>query len=103
MIFVMLLESFILSKRLCHKRYNFSIYSAIFISNIISGVIGIITTMILNEGWLLVVWSPWVSSHEIDISNPKNVLWLAIFYLIAFVATLIIGMNNPVRFIDPDG
>ena len=49
--------------------------------------------MILNEGWLLVVWFPWVSSHEIDISNPKNVLWLAIFYLIAFVATLIIGMK----------
>ena len=72
MILIMLLESFILSKLLCHKKIDKQIYISIFGSNIISGAVGIITTLALNGGWILVVWFPWVSSHEINISDIRR-------------------------------
>ena len=84
MILIMLLESFILSKLLCHKKIDKQIYISIFGSNIISGAVGIITTLALNGGWILVVWFPWVSSHEINISEPGNLL---IFVLIIVTDT----------------
>ena len=74
MILIMLLESFILSKLLCHKKIDKQIYISIFGSNIISGAVGIITTLALNGGWILVVWFPWVSSHEINISEPGTLI-----------------------------
>ena len=90
MILIMLLESFILSKLLCHKKIDKQIYISIFGSNIISGAVGIITTLALNGGWILVVWFPWVSSHEINISEPGNLLIFVLFYLVAFILTLIL-------------
>lgn len=90
MILIMLLESFILSKLLCHKKIDKQIYISIFGSNIISGAMGIITTLALNGGWILVVWFPWVSSHEINISEPGNLLIFVLFYLVAFILTLIL-------------
>lgn len=90
MILIMLLESFILSKLLCHKKFDKQIYISIFGSNTISGAMGIITTLALNGGWILVVWFPWVSSHEINISEPGNLLIFVLFYLVAFILTLIL-------------
>ena len=41
--------------------------------------------MILNGGWWLVVWFPWVSSNEVN-----GFKGLAVFYAIAFIFTLLI-------------
>ena len=57
-----------------------------------SGIIGIATTMILNGGWFLVVWFPWVSSHEINISKSENLKGLIIFYIVAFVLSILIEL-----------
>ncbi len=38
----------------------------------------------------MVVWFPWVSSNEVDLSNPNSKNSLIIFYVAAFVLTLLI-------------
>lgn len=90
MIFVILIECVIMTKMLNHKWFDKKTYGIASLSNIISGLIGIITTMALNGGWYLVVWFPWVSSNEIDISNKSSLNFLIIFYVCAFVLSLII-------------
>ena len=90
MILIMLLESFVMSELLCKSKLNARITAVVFFSNFVSGLFGIITTMILNGGWWLVVWFPWVSSHEVDLSAPNAFFVLIIFYLIAFVLSVLI-------------
>ena len=90
MILIMLLESFVMSELLCKSKLNARITAVVFFSNFVSGLFGIITTIILNGGWWLVVWFPLVSSHEVDLSAPNVLLVLIIFYLIAFVLSVLI-------------
>jgi hypothetical protein len=90
MILIMVMESVVMSELLCRKVLNGKITGTVFLSNIISGITGIIITMILNGGWWLVVWFPWVGRHEIDLSAP-NALWdLTLFYFVAFVLSVLI-------------
>ena len=72
MAFIIVGEAFLMSKYLIQRKFNKRIWGSAAISNIVSGVIGIIITMILNGGWWLVVWFPWVSSHEVNIHNPST-------------------------------
>ena len=90
MILIILLEAWLMSRWLCKKRFNRRITATAFLSNFVSGLTGIITTMILNGGWILVVWFPWVSTHEIDITSPHNLLGFCVIYLIAFVLSVLI-------------
>jgi hypothetical protein len=90
MAFVIFCECYLISKLLTAKWINKRIYWVVASSNITSGLIGIITSMILNGGWYLVVWFPWVSSHEINIHNKEALRALIIFYLIAFAVSIII-------------
>ena len=77
-----------LSKLLSNTWKNGKVYSTVIISNLISGIIGIVGSMILNGGWWLVVWFPWVSNHEVR--GDRAFQQLIIFYLIAFVLTILI-------------
>lgn len=90
MVFVIFCECYLVSKLLTTKWINKSIYWVVAGSNITSGLIGIITTMILNGGWYLVVWFPWVSSNEINIHSKESLRALIIFYLVAFIVSIII-------------
>ena len=90
MILIILLEAWLMSRWLCKKRLDQRITSTAFLSNFVSGLTGIITTLILNGGWILVVWFPWVSTHEIDISSSDSLLVFCIIYLIAFVLSVFI-------------
>lgn len=90
MILIILLEAWLMSRWLCKKQLDRRITGTAFLSNFVSGLTGIITTMILNGGWILVVWFPWVSTHEIDITSPKNLIEFGIIYLIAFVLSVLI-------------
>lgn len=96
MTFVILCEAFILSKYLTHKRYDKKIYLTELLSNMVSGIAGIITTLYLNGGWWLVMWFPWVTSHEVNVREHKEVFWLIIYYVVAFILSLLIewGINH---------
>ena len=96
MAFVILCEAIILSKYLIHKRYDKRIYLTELLSNMVSGIAGIITTLHLNGGWWLVMWFPWVTSHEVNVREHKEVLWLIIYYVVAFILSLLIewGINH---------
>lgn len=90
MILIILLEAWLMSRWLCKKRLDRRITGTAFLSNFVSGLAGIITTLILNGGWILVVWFPWVSTHEIDISSRDGLLGFCVIYLIAFVLSVLI-------------
>lgn len=93
MIAIILIECLGLSYLLNKEWRNYGIYKTIILSNLVSGIIGIVGSMILNGGWWLVVWFPWVSDNEV--SGNKGFKWLAILYSIAFVLTIIIeGIIN---------
>ena len=62
MILIMLLESFISSELLCKRKFDGRITATVFFANFVSGLFGIIITLILNGGWWLVVWRMVVGS-----------------------------------------
>ena len=88
MFLIILIECLGLSYSLTKKWKNKKIYKTVIISNLVSGIIGIIISIILNGGWWLIVWFPWVSDHEV--SGTEGFKWLAIVYLIAFILTIFI-------------
>ncbi len=93
MIVIILIESLGLSYLLKRDWKNIKIYKAVVVSNLVSGIIGIIGSMKLNGGWWLVVWFPWVSDNEVN--GNDGIKALAIFYFVAFVLTIIIeGVIN---------
>ena len=92
MAFVIVGEAFLMSQYLIRQKFNKRIWCSATISNIVSGVIGIITTMILNGGWWLVVWFPWVSSHEVNIQNTNQLLGLIIYYFVAMILSVLIEL-----------
>ena len=96
MIFVVLCEAVVLSKCLTHKRYDKKIYLTELLSNMVSGIAGIVTTLHLNGGWWLVMWFPWVTSHEVNVREHKELFWLIIYYVVAFILSLLIewGINH---------
>ena len=92
MAFVMLGEGFLMSWRLIRKKFDKKIYLTAALSNIVSGAVGIITTLELNGGWWLVVWFPWVSKHEVDIRDPQSLLVLVLFYIVALILSVLIEL-----------
>ena len=92
MAFIILGESFLMSRYLVRKKFDKKIYLSATVSNIVSGALGIITTMALNGGWWLVVWFPWVSSHEVDIHSRQEALALTLYYIVALILSVLIEL-----------
>ena len=92
MAFIILGEAFLMSRYLVRKKFDKKIYLSATVSNIVSGALGIITTMALNGGWWLVVWFPWVSSHEVDIHSRQEALALVIYYIAALILSVLIEL-----------
>jgi len=90
MLCVIAMECVIMARLLPQKWFDKKIYTVTTISNVVSGLTGIILSLELNGGWWLVVWFPWVSNNEIHIANKQAFQGLVGFYLVAFVLTLII-------------
>jgi hypothetical protein len=90
MLFVILFEAFLFSKLISNKYFELRAYSSVFISNLISGIFGIMASLKLNGGWWIVVWFPWVSKNEVDRANLDAMNSLYLIYGIAFCLTLII-------------
>lgn len=90
MICVILMECLLLSKFLESKWKVSQIYKTVTVSNIISGIAGIIISLKLNGGWWLVVWFPWVSNNEVNLNNRESLEWIIVFYVGAFVLSILI-------------
>ena len=90
MLIVMLVESLIMSKYLSGKFLKGSIYLATFLSNIVSGIVGIIASLMITGGWWLVVWFPWVSSHEVNVHNTMALIGFIAYYLVAMLLSVLI-------------
>lgn len=90
MMLIILLEACIMSRVLEKKWLNTRIFVSALISNAVSGITGIVISMILNGGWWLVVWFPWVSSHEVDIYQPQVLIGLIIYYVAAMLLSVLI-------------
>jgi hypothetical protein len=90
MAFVILIECVIMTKILKKNWFDKRIYGIAALTNVISGIVGIVISMILNGGWYLVVWFPWVSSNEINPSNRESLKALIFFYALAFVLSIMI-------------
>jgi len=72
MAFVILIVCVIMTKILKKNWFDKRIYGIAALTNVISGIVGIVISMILNGGWYLVVWFPRVSSNEINLSNRES-------------------------------
>ena len=95
MLLVILIEAFTMSRCLAKTNYDNPSYCAAFFSNIVSGVVGILASVGITGGWWLVVWFPWVSSHEVDGSNLRIMFSLAAYYLVALIVSVLIeGLLN---------
>ena len=92
MAFVILGEGFLMSWYLTGKKFEKKTYLTAALSNIVSGAVGIITTLELNGGWWLVVWFPWVSKHEVDIHDPQSLWTLVLFYFVALILSVLIEL-----------
>ncbi len=57
-------------------------------ANVISGGAGFGLSILLNGGWWVVVWFPWVSHKEVN--TTEQVLWLSVYYLLAFLLSVTI-------------
>ena len=77
---VIIIEIIIMSKILSYKHTSFSVVIATIISNIASGAVGAVTSSTINNGWMLVVWFPWVSSHEVDTDNPESLFNFIVYF-----------------------
>lgn len=92
MIFIIFCEAIILSRYLTNHKFNKRIYLTELLSNMTSGIIGIIATLKINGGWWLVMWYPWVSSHEVNIQNRSQLIGLIIYYFVAFILSVLIEL-----------
>jgi len=90
MTFVILLEGFLLSRLFLEKSFDASMGGIALLSNMISGIVGFGASIVLNGGWWLVIWLPWVSDNEVDISNRDSLQTIVIYYACAFVLTVLI-------------
>ena len=94
MAFVILFECLIITRMLLPKWIDKKVFICTTLSNVISGIIGMIISLKLNGGWYLVVWFPWVSDNEVDLSQEGQLKPMIIYYLAAFFLTLLIEMST---------
>ena len=96
MLLVILLEACIMSRVLLKKWLESGVFVSALVANGVSGIVGIVISMLLNGGWWLVVWFPWVSSHEVNVHKLSAVLDLLAYYVVALVLSVLIewGLNH---------
>lgn len=90
MLLIIALECWLMSRFLVGKPFDRPVWGTVLISNVVSGLTGIVTTMVMNGGWYLTVWFPWVSGHEINLADPEQRRFLLLFYLAAFALSVLI-------------
>jgi hypothetical protein len=92
MILIILIECFIATKLLNKKEwYNTKVWLTITTSNIITGFIGIKTTLFFfNKGSFHKVWFPWISDCYMCWDNQRHIGEMIYYLFLAFILSLII-------------
>lgn len=88
MVTIIAIETVILSFVLDRAWWNGEIAKVVFLANSLSGIVGFGISFLLNGGWWLVIWMPWVSGHEVDLYY--HLLPISIYYIVAFGLSVII-------------
>ena len=92
---VIVLEIFLMARILLKANWNRKVGDAVLLANVVSGAVGIALSLAVTGGWWLVLGIPWVSSHEVDFSNPANVWGFVLYYLVALLLSILIeGVVN---------
>mgnify|MGYP001128833799 CR=1 FL=1 len=88
-LYVLVLECVLTAKYL-NGKYQFDrrISASVIVGNIVSGIVGIIASILATGGWWLVLWIPLVSGNEISAGDPMAWLGLTLYYLIAFIISV---------------
>ena len=87
---VIVLEIFLMARMLLKANWNHPIGIAVLLSNVASGAVGIAASLALNGGWWLVMGVPWVSRHEVNLSNPAAVWGFVLYYIVALLLSILI-------------
>ncbi|MBN2650744.1 MAG: hypothetical protein JXR63_00050 [Spirochaetales bacterium] len=87
--FVLVLESFFMSKYLEKTIFDKKITLTAILSNLISGAFGVIASMAQNGGWWLVWWFPWVSKNEVKFDNIGS---FVLYFFVALILSIIIEL-----------
>lgn len=90
MMFIILMETYIMNRVLGKKGKEMRVFVSALAANGVSGIVGIAASLLLNGGWWLVVWFPWVSSHEVNVREPRALIGLVAYYLVAMVLSVLI-------------
>ena len=92
---VIVLEIFLMARMLLKANWNRKVGDAVLLANVVSGAVGIALSLAVTGGWWLVLGIPWVSSHEVNFSNPANVWGFVLYYLVALLLSILIeGVVN---------
>ncbi len=89
---IVLIEALVMSYVIRAKRFDTGVMLATTVSNVASAVAGSVISKVINDGWMLVVWFPWVSMVEVDTSNSDSLFEFAIYLVGAFVGTVLIEL-----------
>lgn len=91
MFLLLVLEAFIMSKALKKQRgYDFGVMASTAVSNVVSGALGAYISKLIDHGWMLVVWFPWVSSIEVDTVDTETLFSFVLYFVAAFLGTVFV-------------
>lgn len=87
MILIVLLEFFILSKLLTKYWISKKVLGSTIVANVVSGLVGGLLSLLVNGGWWLIVWIPWVSKNEVSNSEVGKLITV---YIFAYALTVVL-------------
>lgn len=85
---IILCECYIFSKILCGKKFDKRMYLTQLISNSSSGILGIVISLLLTQGGIIVLWFPWLTARGLSDIDVKALLFFTVFYILTFILSV---------------
>lgn len=86
MVAIVLLEILMISRLLGGVWWKKCFAWPVIVANAVSGAIGFAVSLLMNGGWWLVVWMPWISPNEVDLTKQFTVI--SVYYAGAFLISV---------------
>jgi len=99
MTLVILIECIIMTKILKKNWFDIRIYGFTALTNVISGIGGLLISMVLTNFQYIVVWFPWVGSTDFNPSNTESLNGLIILYAVAFILSVLLELFTNWKFL----
>lgn len=84
---IVILEITLVSRLLAGAWWKKELVWPLALANAVSGGIGFAVSLLLNGGWWLVLWIPWVSPHEVNLE--KHLMMISTYYACAFLVSVV--------------